>query len=235
MDLSDEEISRRRDFSPISSDEEEEKSQKKQTGKRTPQHIKKKQTGKRTPPNIKKTIQKTAAKPVPIPTMASVVEPVAPPSPPVPEPARPRPAAKLTPEMAAKWTSTFGGKKPAPVLAVTPDVKPPTARAASPPYCPPTRPVEASPRTPVVKPPGPPVLPVVKQEPGLELFLPPIHLNYSQMGEDEVGLVTTIRLCCSLSCPFQVITLGDSEEEDGYDATHSQSMLGLQEEVDYCT
>ena len=28
-----------------------------------------------------------------------------------------------------------------------------------------------------------------------------------------------------------MITLGDSEEEDGYDATHSQSMLGLQEEV----
>ena len=198
MDLSDEEISRRRDFSPISSDEEEGKSQKKQTGKRTSPNIKKKQTGKRTPPNIKKTVQKTAAKPVPTPSKTCYVEPAAPISPPVPEPARPRPPAKLTPEMAAKWTSTFGGKKPGPVLAVTQDVKPPTARAASPPYCPPTigpptKPVEASPRPPDVKPPAPPVLPTVKQEPGLELFLPPIHLNYSQMGEDEVWPIVH---CC---------------------------------------
>ena len=38
-------------------------------------------------------------------------------------------------------------------------------------------------------------------------------------------------MCCFLISAVQVITLGDSEEEDGYDVTHSQSMLGLQEEV----
>merc|ERR1719147_319589 len=56
--------------------------------------------------------------------------------------------------------------------------------------------------------------PTIKTEPGLNIS---VALNYSQLGEDEI------------------ITLGDSDEEDGYEASHTQSMLfdGLDDNEDH--
>ena len=119
----------------------------------------------------------------------------------------PKPKApKLTPEMVQRWTSTFGGPKQVPPRQLKMDAPPPAAGTPSPSHLPP-RPLSPPPTThgPVAT--VQPTVVQVKQEPGLQMFRAPPTLNFSQVGEDEV------------------ITLGDSDEEDGYELSQSQCML----------